>query len=240
MAILRTYPTSQELAQAAADQFALLAEEAIQDHGRFAVALAGGGTPRPTYETLATIEFAQRVDWQRVHVFWGDERPVPPDHEDSNYRMAYEAMLKYVPIPKGNIHRVPAELKPQKAAHAYQETLQDFFAGEQVRFDLILLGMGTDGHTASLFPGTAAIHEDTRLVTAQQVKEMDSWRITFTPAVINKAANVIFLVSGAEKAQTLHNVLVGHYQPDVWPAQIVRPDPGKLYWFLDAEAAKLL
>ncbi len=237
MAIIQTYPTAEVLAHAAAELFVTLAQESIRDHGHFSVALAGGSTPRAMYKNLATIEFTQQVNWERVYIFWSDERCVPPESEDSNYHMARDAFLKYVAIPPENILRMQGEIKPHQAAQSYEETLTHFFAPKPTRFDLILLGMGDDGHTASIFPATPAIHEAEKLVMAQYVDKLESWRITFTPALINAAANVAFLVSGEKKAYRLRQVIVGRYQPDQLPAQIVRPAVGKLRWLLDEAAA---
>lgn len=245
---IEVYRDAERLARAAAEHFASLAAEAIAGQGRFAVALAGGSTPRATYRLLAGDEFASRVDWTRVHVFWGDERPVAPEHPDSNYRMAREALLDHVPLPAENVHRMRGELEPAQAAADYEQALRVFFASPATdqeakttaRFDLILLGMGDDGHTASLFPGTAAITEQTRWVIAHLVEKLDTWRITLTPAVINAAANVTFIVSGSIKAERLRQVLTGPYQPEVLPAQIVDPGRGRLRWLVDEAAASSL
>jgi 6-phosphogluconolactonase len=236
MTEIRTHPDAASLARAAAEHFVTLAAEAIAAHGRFAVALAGGSTPRATYALLATEEFAARVDWSRVHVFWGDERCVPPDHPDSNYRMVREALLDKIPIPTENVHRIRGELSPDQAALAYHEKLEAVL-GANGRFDLILLGMGADGHTASLFPGTAALHEQVRWVVAHYVDKLGMWRVTLTPVAINAAAHVTFIVSGAGKAERLRDALLGPYQPDVLPAQIVRPTDGHLLWLVDEAAA---
>jgi 6-phosphogluconolactonase len=244
----RVYPDADSLARAAAEHFTNLATEAMAARGRFVVALSGGSTPRTTYALLASDEFAGRVDWPRVHVFWGDERCVPPDHSDSNYRMARETLLDHVPLPTRNVHRLPDEMEPEQAAGEYERTLRSFFAqqprGKETRdgkpiprFDLVLLGMGEDGHTASLFPGTAALHEQTRWVVAHYVDKLSAWRVTLTPVAINAAAHVTFLVSGAGKAERLREVLDGQHQPDVLPAQIVRPTDGRLLWLADAAAA---
>ncbi len=246
---VEVYPDAKSLARAAADHFVTLASEAIATQGRFVVALAGGKTPKAAYSLLATDEFAERVDWSRVHIFWGDERWVPQDHPDSNCRMAREAWLDHVSLPAGNVHRIRGELEPGQAASDYEETLRVFFSwssGEGkdtlpvARFDLILLGMGDDGHTASLFPGTAAIDEQTRWVMAHFVEKLQTWRITLTPVAINAAANVIFVVSGSGKAGRLRQVLTGAYQPNVLPAQIIKPDNGRLRWLVDSAAAALL
>jgi len=237
MAIIKNHPTPDDLARAAAEHFAALSQEAIADHGFFSVALAGGSTPKATYQILATIEFAEQIQWEYVHVFWGDERSVPPDHEDSNFRMAMENMLKIVPIPEENIHRIPAEMKPQDAAQVYQRTIEDFFDPNSATFDLILLGMGDDGHTASIFPGKTELFDDPRLVAATFVEKFDTWRITMTPTLINAANNVTFLISGEKKAWRLRQVLVGRYQPEELPSQIIRPNRGKLRFLVDDAAA---
>ena len=233
---IRTCPGSDRLARAAAEHFVTLAARGRGLRRRFAVALAGGSTPRAAYALLATEEFAARVDWSRVHVFWGDERCVPPDDPDSNYRMAREALLDKIPIPTENVHRIRGELPPDEAAAAYQAELEAVL-GAGGRFDLVLLGMGVDGHTASLFPGTAALHEGERWVVAAFVDKLSAWRVTLTPVVLNAAAQVTFVVSGAGKAEQLREVLAGPYQPDVLPAQMVRPTDGRLLWLVDAAAA---
>jgi 6-phosphogluconolactonase len=192
------------------------------------------------YERLATIEFSQRLNWEKINIFWGDDRCVPPHHIESNYRMVKESLLDYASIPEENIHRIRGELRPAIGAKDYEDALKEFFVEQPPRFDLILLGMGKDGHTASLFPGTSAIQETKRWVTANYVDEISSWRITLTPVIINQASNVIFLVTGAEKAKRVRQVLWGRYQPEVLPAQIVRPHHGHLTWMLDEQAANLL
>jgi 6-phosphogluconolactonase len=247
---VQAYPDVAGLARAAAEYFVTLSEIAIAARGRFTVALAGGSTPRAMYTLLTSDEFATRVDWSAVHVFWGDERCVLPDHPDSNYRMARTALLDHVPLPAGNVHRMFGELEPVQAATEYQEVLRAFFSPSYVgrekgqtpiaRFDLILLGMGNDGHTASLFPGTAAVDERVRWAMAHYVDKLGAWRITLTPALINAAANVIFIVSGSGKAEPLRQVLMGPYQPHILPAQTIKPDPGRLRWLVDAEAGALL
>jgi len=224
-----------ELARAAAENFVLVASDAIADHGRFTVALTGGSTPRQTYETIGSEAYAARVDWPRVHVFWGDERCVPPGDEASNFLMARETLLDHVPIPPGNVHRMRGEDEPTAAAAAY-ESIIDEFVGE--RFDLIHLGMGADAHVASLFPGSSALHESTRKVCAALGADM--WRITMTPIVINSAANITFMVAGAGKAEAVARVLQGPRDTSSNPAQIVAPDRGKVVWLLDAAAARLL
>jgi 6-phosphogluconolactonase len=237
---VKVFADPDDLAEAVAEEFVELAAMAIADRGRFVVALAGGSTPRAAYTRLASELFASRVDWPRVLFLWGDERCVPPNHSESNYRMAREALLDRVPVPDQNLFRVLGEEKPGRAADAYEETLRALFDGPIPRFDLIMLGMGDDGHTASLFPGTAAVHEPVRWVVAHRVEKLDARRVTLTPVILNRAANVMFIVSGRGKAERLQEVLEGPYRPDVLPAQIVKPSAGRLVWMVDeAAAAKL-
>jgi len=220
------------LARAAAERFVSLAEEAIAARGRFVVALSGGSTPRAAYELLATEELTRRVNWPRVHICWGDERNVPPDHPDSNTRMARQALLDQVPIAASHIHRIQGELPPEQAAAAYEAELEAVL-GAGGRFDLILLGMGTDGHTASLFPGATALEERERAVVAVYVEQLRAWRVTLTLPVINTARQVLFLVSGVAKAKTLARIRAG----EPLPASLVQPSEGELVWLLDREAA---
>jgi 6-phosphogluconolactonase len=231
MAALRIYPSSSELARAAAARFTASAREAIAERGRFVVALAGGSTPRPAYERLASEPFSRHIDWARVHVFWSDERCVPPDDPGSNYRMAREALLRRVPIPDQNVHRVRGEQLPDRAASSYQAELSSVLKGD--RFDLILLGMGADGHTASLFPGTSVLNERRALVRAVYPDPGRGWRVTLTLPVINAARQVLFLVVGAEKAAALAGMRAGRRLP----AGRVRPADGELIWLVDRAAA---
>jgi 6-phosphogluconolactonase len=233
--------TPADLYRGAAEEFVRLGRSAIGAQGRFAVALSGGSTPRNLYSLLPEnyADFA----WARTFFFFGDERHVPPDHPDSNYRMVNEALLAKIPIPAENVHRVRAE-NPDAAAAAleYEEELRHFFEldpGELPRFDLILLGLGPEGHTASLFPDSEALKEHSRLVVANWVAKLNANRITFTLPVLNRAAEAMFLASGAEKADIVRQVLRGNAAPPL-PAQRVLPDDGKLLWMLDeAAAAKL-
>ncbi|MFQ5857885.1 MAG: 6-phosphogluconolactonase [Anaerolineae bacterium] len=237
---LRVYADAGKLAQAAAELFAQQAQASFFSHGRFMVALAGGSTPRPIYQRLAAPAIQVAIPWEETHIFWGDERCVSPDHPDSNYRMAMDALLSKVPVPAANIHRMAGEQPPDAAAHAYTQTIRDVFhlaSGELPCFDLILLGMGGDGHTASLFPDSEVLHEQTRLVAAHYVEKLAAHRLTLTPPVINNATRVVFLVAGKDKAETLHHVLEGPYDPDRLPAQLVQPTHGHLVWLVDEAAA---
>lgn len=240
MADIRIYPDAASLARAAAERFVALAAEAIATRGRFAVALSGGSTPRATYTLLANDEFATRVAWQRVYVFWGDERCVPPDHPESSFRLADETLLSHVPIPSTNIYRIGGELGPEAAAEAYAAELHTFFDAPWPRFDLVLLGMGNDGHTASLFPGSAALRETARPVVAVTAHYQDrpAHRVTLTPPAINAASQVLFLVTGTGKANIVQAVLEG--PEGRFPAQQIRPTSGHLTWLLDTAAAARL
>ncbi len=238
---ISVYPDVQNLMLAAAEHVIAQASLAIKSRGRFTIALAGGSTPKSLYHLLASPAYRTRIEWENVEFFWGDERHVPPDHPESNYRMANEAMLRPLGIPEKHIHRIQGELpKAQEAAEHYEEALRTAFTVTNSvvpRLDLILLGMGPDGHTASLFPGTAAVHESTRWVVAPWVEKFQSFRITMTPVLINQARHTTFLIAGREKAEVLQAVMEGPYQPDVLPSQAINPTSGTLTWLLDQGAA---
>jgi 6-phosphogluconolactonase len=238
---IKSFGDIYKLSRAAAEFFVTLSKNAIRAHGRFTVALAGGLTPESMYGILATDTFAARVDWPNVYVFWGDERCVHPRDLASNYRMAREALLVSVPIPEANIHRIQGELKPEEAASRYETDLKAFFgAGSFPRFDLILLGMGADGHTASLLPHSHTLHEQARWVVTALHEESNTWRVTLTAPVLNAAANVVVLVTGEGKAKRLKDVLEGPSNPQDHPIQLVQPPDGSVVWLLDDEAASLL
>ena len=231
-------PSAAALADAAARRFVAAGRDAIASRGQFIVALSGGSTPRDTYVRLATEALVSNVMWSRVQVLWGDERCVPPDHVESNYRMAREALLDRVPVPAANVHRMHGEDDPATAAGAYEATLRALLqTPARGRIDLVLLGLGEDGHTASLFPGSAVVHEQTRWVMAVRAAAASMWRITLTPAIINAAAEVMFLVSGGAKAGILRRVLEGPRRPQELPAQAIAPSNGRVRWCVDAAAA---
>ena len=240
---IRVLTTPQELFAAAAEEVVRLANQAVAERGRFTIALSGGSTPKSLYNLLAT-NARTSLPWDRMFFFWSDERHVPPADHDSNYLMASEAMLSKVPVPAGNVFRVPTE-NPDAAAAAkeYELTLRKFFGlepGQLPKFDLILLGMGPDGHTASLFPGTAGLQEKSRLVIANWVEKLKTHRLSFTFPVINAARCVAFLVSGTDKAPVLQSVLEDKVAGEQYPAKLVQPTDGKLIWFLDRAAASAL
>lgn len=236
---LRILKNATDLFEAAAAEFATQASAAVRATGKFTVALSGGSTPKALYSLLAT---KPGIPWDRIYFFWGDERHVPPNHPESNYRMANQALLSKVPARAENIFRIHSEEKDASAAALqYEQTLKDFFhlsPGAFPRFDLIFLGVGPDGHTASLFPGTSALNENRRLVVANWVPKFNTDRITFTFPLLNAAACVIFLLSGADKAATLQEVLEN--KSANLPSQKVCPVNGKLIWMVDEPAARTL
>ena len=233
-----------ELNRIAAEKFVSAAQKAIAENGKFSVALAGGSTPKSLYKLLASEEFRSRIDWQKVFFFFGDERSVMPDADESNFRMANESILETLQISPENIFRWQTELGDmEKAVENYVEKIREFFdlrESELPEFDLILLGMGDDGHTASLFPGTEGLRETKRIAIVNFVEKFDTNRLTFSFPTINNASNVIFLISGANKADVLKEVLEGASQPERLPSQNVNPKNGKLLWLIDAPAAARL
>jgi 6-phosphogluconolactonase len=240
---IKVVPTTTDLYRFAADEFSRQARESVEASGRFAVALSGGSTPKGVYSLLAEDQKdpAKRLPWEKIHVFFGDERHVPPTDSDSNYRMASESLLSKVPIPEQNVHRVRAELDARDAAEEYEKELRKVFnprPGEWPRFELILLGIGPDGHTASLFPGSEALNESSRWVVANWVEKFHTYRITLTFPVLNNGAEVMFLVGGEEKAQVVREIFKSESK-NVYPCQRVRPVNGRLLWLLDNAAAKL-
>ena len=238
---IRIYPTSPSLMEAAAHHVVQHASLAIKERNTCTLALAGGSTPKSLYALLAAPPFRTQLDWTKIHFFWGDERHVPPDHQDSNYRMAHEVLFRHLPIAPDHIHRMPSELPDaRKGADRYEDVLRRHFAvsaPDVPRFDCMLLGMGPDGHTASLFPGTQAVREPHRLVAAPWVETLQTYRITCTPVLLNHARQVTFLIQGTHKAHMLRTVLEGPFQPDAYPSQNIRPRSGALTWFVNQDAA---
>jgi 6-phosphogluconolactonase len=226
------------LSRAAVEVFVNLGRAAIGKLGRFSVALSGGSTPRRMYGQLASSQFEPRLNWENVHIFWGDERAVPPDDPQSNYGMADKVFLSRVPVPRANIHRIAGEKPPDLAAREYEQLLRELKGGALAKFDLVLLGLGANGHTASLFPHTPALQEKSRWCVDVWVPELNASRITLTAPLINRASNIIFLVAGQDKAAVLYQVLHGPYDPERLPAQLIRPDEGKLVWMVDQAAAR--
>lgn len=243
--ILREFADAEQLNEAAAEALVHVAAETISARGRFIWALTGGHTPKRLYELLASPPLKERARWDKVEFFWGDERAVPPDHAESNFHLAHEALLSKLQIKEAQIHRMVVERNDlENAAWDYQMEIARVFdvnsEGEPPSFDLILLGMGTDGHTASLFPHTEAAKEETRWVTSNYVPKLDRFRLTFTARMINRAARIWFLVAGEDKADALAQVLQGPPDPLRLPSQLVQPQAGELVWFIDAAAAAKL
>ncbi len=236
------YPDTNVLSHEAARYIVQVAQESIVTHGRFTIALSGGNTPKKLYGLLGSEPYTSQIDWNLVEIFWSDERCVPPDSPDSNYHMAQEVLLSKVPIPASQIHRVPADKPDRDAASLeYTQEMQRVFGTSPIpSFDLIQLGMGPEAHTASLFPHQASLHEQQRLVMPVSVPKPPPPRLTFTPPLLNAATRVLFLVTGADKAEAVQAVLEGDRQPDEYPAQIVQPPRGEVVWMLDTPAAARL
>ena len=242
---LKVVANAGALYRLAAERFVRSAQNAVKLRGRFTVALSGGSTPSGMYALLASDQtMCEGMPWSQSYFFWGDERHVAPDHADSNYRMARAQLLRRVPVPESNVQRICGEESDAELiARQYERALQSFFElppGQLPRFDLVLLGLGEDGHTASLFPGTAALHETHSLVAANWVGKLHSHRITLTVPVLNNAACIMFMVSGEAKATALREVLEGTAQPDLVPAQLICPREGTHVWLVDQAAARLL
>jgi 6-phosphogluconolactonase len=223
------------IAVVAAEKIISLANTAISQRGSFSIALSGGSTPKTLFQLLATDSYSKRIDWKSWRIYFGDERCVPPIHPDSNFRMASEALLDHVPIPPDHIHRMKGEIEPQEAAIEYGQRLKQNFGDGGL--DVILLGMGDDGHTASLFPHTAALGETSHRCVANYVEKLGVWRITMTAPFINRARQVIVMVSGAAKAKRIDQVLQGPSDPQTFPIQMIDPVEGELLWLMDAAAA---
>jgi len=238
-------PDSSALARRAAEHIVDIAAQAATKRGRARIAISGGSTPKAAFQLLADPgqPLFKRMPWDKLDLYWVDERTVPPDDLESNYRMTREAMLDHVPLKPEQIHRMEGELQPEVAAARYESLLRNTFrleGAETPRFDLVQLGMGDDGHTASLFPHTDAIHEMSRLVTANQVPQKDTWRITLTWPVINEASSVFFLIGGKNKAELVREVFTESRDPERLPSQLIWPASGILTLILDKDAAALL
>ncbi|HEY6951013.1 MAG TPA: 6-phosphogluconolactonase [Bacteroidota bacterium] len=238
--MMRILPDLESLSRAAAELIAEQSKIAIEAHNRFSLVLSGGKTPQRTYELLATEPCATTIQWNKVHVFWGDERCVPPDDRRSNEHAAREAFLDRVPIPTDQIHPIRCAPTPQKAVFEYESVLKAYFGNRPAAFDVVLLGLGEDGHTASLFPGSRALKEDKRWVVEGNSGKDDFQRATLTPHIINRAAMVVFLVAGKEKAKVLRQVTANDATGEPLPARLIRPSNGKLVWLVDKEAGGIM
>lgn len=238
--MIKIFSNFEELNLFAAETLVALAKDAVKKRKKFTVALSGGSTPKALYTLLASEKFSSAVDWKRVFFFFGDERNVLPDEDESNFLMANETLFQPLKIAADKIYRWQTEIEPpEHIADDYAETVENFFRGFP-KFDLVLLGMGDDGHTASLFPFTAALNETTKIARANFVEKLNTTRLTLTFPVINNARHVMFLVKGADKSEVLREVLEGDFQPEKFPSQNVKLNDGELFWLIDDAAARLL
>ncbi len=240
MAKTQTFSNLTTLTQAAVEMFIHLAAESLQEREVFSVALSGGSTPQPLYAALGSPDCCGKIAWEHIHLFWGDERHVPASHPNSNYHTVEKGLLSKIAMPDANIHRVPAELEIKCAAREYEVELHNYFTGKWPRFDLVLLGLGKDGHTASLFPHSSGLNEEKRWFIPNFAPRREAWRLTLTRNAINAARNIVVLVSGESKADILAEVLFGEREPELKPIQYISPKDGEMTWMLDQAAASLL
>lgn len=240
MTIIEVFQDSVSHTNAAIEFFINQAQAAIQHKGIFSVALSGGSTPRDLYAGLAEPDRQEKLEWDHIHLFFGDERHVPPNHPESNFKMVQDVLLSKISIPQDCVHRVKAELDPRLAAFDYEDELRGFFEGEWPQFDLVLLGLGDDGHTASLFPGTAGLNEEHRWFIANDVFQLGEWRLTLSKHAINAARMIVVLVRGIDKAEMVSKVLSEKGSDEMKPIQLISPVDGEIVWMIDREAADLL
>lgn len=230
---IKRFDGAGSLAKAVADEIVDLVKKTLEHKDRFTFVLSGGSTPKKLYELLASAEYKDQIDWEKVHIFWGDERYVPFTDEKNNAKMSFETLLDHVPVVRDHIHVMRTDLPADESSTHYEEILKQYF-GENAKhtFDLVLLGMGSDGHTLSLFPGYPIVHETEKWADSFFLQEQNMYRITLTRSVVNKSHNIFFLVAGADKAEALNQVLEGQPNPDKYPSQVIRPEDGRLLWFL--------
>jgi 6-phosphogluconolactonase len=212
----------------------------LEKQSIFTIALSGGSTPKKLHKILASSPHKEKINWEKMHFFWGDERAVPFEDERNNARMAYDTLLNSVPVPASQIHVMRTDISPEDAAIQYEQLLHQYFDQKQHSFDLVLLGMGDDGHTLSLFPGTDIIYEQNAWVKAFLLSSQNMYRISLTAPIVNRSACIAFLATGSNKAGTLKQVLEGEFQPDIYPSQLIMPENGQLHWFVDEAAATQL
>jgi 6-phosphogluconolactonase len=234
---LHVYKNPDELSHAVAKWIADIIAATLKHQDRFTIALSGGSTPKALHKILAASPYQEQIDWSKLHIFWGDERAVPFDDDRNNAKMAYDTLLNFVPVPPYHIHVMRTDIPPAESALEYEKILHFYFDNTPLSFDLVLLGMGDDGHTLSLFPGTAAVHEEKAWTIAYFLKAQDMYRITLTKTIVNRAARIAFLTTGDKKAHALQEVLHGAYNPDLYPSQEIKPAKGELHWFVDEAAA---
>lgn len=243
---LHIFKTPDEFNHAIADWMVDCIAETLKKQNRFTLVLSGGNTPKALYQLLSVAPYREKIAWDKLHIFWGDERDVPFSDSRNNAKMAYETLLNNVPVPASQIHVMQTEnISPEKSAEAYEKTLHEYFPlttdnSQLTTFDLVLLGMGDDGHVLSLFPGTAVVHEEEKWATSLWLEAQNMNRITLTKTVVNKSKQIAFLTTGDNKAHALKEVLEGHYNPDLYPSQEIKPENGELHWFVDEAAAAQL
>jgi len=237
---LHLFNNADDLSAGAAKWIADCISATLQMQDRFTIVLSGGSTPKKLHMLLAASPYKEQIEWNRLHIFWGDERAVPLDDVRNNARMAFDTLLDHVPIPRNQVHIMDTKLDPESAADEYERILRRYYDETGPTFDLVLLGMGDDGHTLSLFPGKPVVHEAHKWVAAYFLREQNMFRITLTAPVVNRAHKIAFLVAGAGKADALKQVIEGDFRPDTYPSQVIDPEEGEVHWFLDREAAALL
>lgn len=237
---MNIYDSKEKLSEGLASWICDLIKSTLQSQEFFTLALSGGETPQMLYKKLASEEYKEKINWKRVHIFWGDERAVPFDDDRNNAKMAFKNLVSHVDIPQAQVHKMRVDIEPLFSAKDYENVLQTYFGNTQKSFDLILLGIGDDGHTLSLFPGSPIIEETEHWVNAVYNEKQKMYRITLMPSIVNKASHIAFMVTGGNKSEILHSIIEGQYEPNILPAQIIKPENGVLHWFLDKEAAEKL
>lgn len=237
---LNIYDSKEKLSEEMTSWMCDLINSTLQDQEFFTLALSGGETPQMLYKKLASEEYKEKINWKRVHIFWGDERVIPFDDDRNNARMAFKNLINQITIPPAQVHKMRVDIEPLFAAKDYENVLQVYFGNTEKSFDLILLGVGNDGHTLSLFPGSLVVDEKQHWVNAVYNEKQKMYRITLMPSIVNKASRIAFMVTGENKSEILYRIIEGQYEPNVLPAQLIKPENGELHWFLDKNAAKKL
>lgn len=237
---LNIYDSKEKLSEEMTSWMCDLINSTLQDQEFFTLALSGGETPQMLYKKLASEEYKEKINWKRVHIFWGDERVIPFDDDRNNAKMAFKNLISQITIPPAQVHKMRVDIEPLFAAKDYENVLQTYFGNTEKSFDLILLGVGDDGHTLSLFPGSLVVDEQQHWVNAVYNEKQKMYRITLMPSIVNKASHIAFMVTGENKSEILYRIIEGQYEPNVLPAQLIKPENGELHWFLDKNAAKKL
>ena len=237
---LNIFDSKEKLSEEMASWMCDLINSTLQEQEFFTLALSGGETPQMLYKKLASEEYKEKINWKRVHIFWGDERVIPFEDDRNNAKMAFKNLINQITIPPAQVHKMRVDIEPLFAAKDYENVLQTYFRNTEKSFDLILLGVGDDGHTLSLFPGSLVVDEKQHWVNAVYNEKQKMYRITLMPSIVNKASHIAFMVTGENKSEILYRVIEGQYEPNVLPAQLIKPENGELHWFLDKVAAEKL